>query len=123
MEWIAVGCFEDLPSIELWIDDMQWIVLEKVVDELDGNSFGQRLQVDLGEGCPNTFEGEVLLHLNYGSTDEGDVQQRFQELLLGGRDPVQVVKEDQIRLLRLGDALENQSLEFVAAESRELLLC
>ena len=117
MEWIAVGCFEDLPSIELGIDNVQSIVLEKVVDELDGNALRQGFEFNLGEGSPDSLEGEILLHLNHRSTDEGDVQKSFQELLLSGRDPVQVVKEDQIGLLRLGDSLENQQLEFVAAKA------
>ena len=101
---------------------MQRIVLEKVVDELDGNAFRQRFQFDLGERGPDALEEEVLLHLYHSSADDGDVQQGFQEFLLSRRDPVQVVKEDQIGLVRLRDALENQGLEFVAAKPCELLL-
>jgi hypothetical protein len=84
MEWIAVGGFEDLHSVELRINDVQGIVIEKVVDELDGDGFRQRLEFDLGERSPDALEEEVLLHLNHRSTDDGDVQQGFEEFLLSG---------------------------------------
>ena len=49
VKWIAVGRLEDFPSIELWIDDVQRVVVEEVVDKLHGNRFRQRLQLDLCE--------------------------------------------------------------------------
>jgi hypothetical protein len=99
MERIAVGCLQNFSSIELGIDDVQRIVLEEIVDELYGYALRQRLEFDLCEGGPDTLEEEIFLHLNDSSADEGNVQEGFQEFLLSGRDPIEVVKEDQIGLV------------------------
>jgi hypothetical protein len=74
VKWIAVGRFKDLSSVELGIYGVKRIVLEEVVDELDGNTLRQWLQFDLGEGCPDALKEEILFHLHDGSADEGDVQ-------------------------------------------------
>jgi hypothetical protein len=84
MERIAVGCFEDLHSVEVRIDDVQLIVLEEIVDQLHAHTFCEGLQFDLGERGPDALEEEGFLHLNNGSADESDVQKRFEKLLLSG---------------------------------------
>jgi hypothetical protein len=53
---ITVGCFENFPSVQFGVDDMQWIVLEEIVDQLNAKTFWKMLQVDLGERCPDALE-------------------------------------------------------------------
>ena len=91
---IAVRRFEEFSSVELGINDVQSVVLKEIVDQLDCNWLRQRFQFDLREGCPDTFEEEVLLHLYHGCANESDIQKRFEKLLLSRRNPVQVIEED-----------------------------
>ena len=78
---------------------MQRVGLKDVVDELHGSRFWQGLKFDLGERGPDALEEEGFLHLDNGSADEGDVQERFEKPLLSGRDPVQVIEEYEVGLL------------------------